>query len=86
MPIKLYMLEEDGKYKDMVVLESDKAASAEVHRSIYHFPEEPFTRVRPIKEKEGFDRYFVNGVWEYREIVEEPVENEEGEEDAGSQD
>jgi len=72
MPLKIYMLEEDGKYKDTVVLESDKEASAAVHRSIYHFPEEPFTRVKPIKEREGYDRYFINNKWEYREVLPEP--------------
>ena len=75
MPLKIYTLEEDGKFKEQVILESDKEASAEAHRSIYHFPETPYTRERPIKEREGFDRYFVDGKWEYREVlpeIEEP--------------
>lgn len=78
MPLKIYTLEEDGKYKDIVVLESDKEASAKVHKSVYHLPEEPYTRVKPPKERDGLDRYFVDNKWEYREIVkeqeEEPVE------------
>lgn len=71
MPLKIYTLEEDGKFKEQVILEADKEASAKAHRSIYHFPETPYTRERPIKEREGFDRYFINNKWEYREVLPE---------------
>ena len=80
MPLKIYTLEEDGKFIEQVILESDKEASAEAHRSIYHFPETPYTRERPIKEREGYDRYFINNKWEYREVlpkIEEPKVEED---------
>lgn len=69
MPLKIYMLEEGGKYVGEVVLKSDKEASATAHRAIYHFPEMPYTRERPIKERAGYDRYFINNKWEYREVL-----------------
>jgi hypothetical protein len=72
MPLKIYTLEEDCKFKEQVILEADKEASAKAHRSIYHFPETPYTRERPIKEREGYDRYFIDGKWEYREVLPEP--------------
>jgi hypothetical protein len=71
MPLKIYTLEEDCKFKEQVILEADKEASAKAHRSIYHFPETPYTRERPIKEREGYDRYFIDGKWEYREVLPE---------------
>lgn len=77
MTLKIYALEEDGKFIEEVRLESDKEESAKAHRSIYHMPETPYTRVKPIKEQEGFDRYYVNGKWEYRKIESEPVEESE---------
>lgn len=77
MTMKIYALAEDGKFIEEVRLESDKEASAKAHRSIYHLPETPYTRVKPIKEREGYDRYFVNGKWEYREVLPEPVEESE---------
>lgn len=66
MTMKIYALEEDGKFIEMVKLEADKEASAKAHRSIYHLPETPYTRIPPIKEREGYDRYFIDGKWEYR--------------------
>lgn len=81
MPLKIYTLEEDGKYAGEVMLESDKEASAQAHKSIYHFPETSFTRVKPPKERDGLDRYFVDNKWEYRKIEEER-EEPKAEEDA----
>lgn len=72
MPMKIYMLEEDGRYVGEVILESDKEASAKAHKSIYHVPETPFTRVKPPKERDGLNRYYIDGKWEYREIIQEP--------------
>ena len=72
--MKIYTLEEDGKFIEEVRLESDKESSKTAHRSIYHLPETPYTRVKPIKEREGYDRYFVNDKWEYREVLPEPEE------------
>ena len=86
MTMKIYTLEEDGKFIKEVRLESDKEESAKAHRSIYHFPETPYTRERPIKEREGYDRYFINNKWEYREVLPEPVEETKVEENAGTQD
>lgn len=80
MTMKIYTLEEDGKFIEMVKLEADKEESAKAHRSIYHFPETPYTRIPPIKEREGYDRYFINNRWEYREVLPEP-EEVNGEED-----
>ena len=71
MPLKIYTLEEDGKFKEQVILEADKEASKIAHRSIYHLPETPYTRKKPIKEREGYDRYFVNNKWGYRETLPE---------------
>lgn len=82
MPLKIYTLEEDGKFKEQVILEADKEASATAHRSIYHFPETPYTRERPIKEREGYERYFVNDKWEYREVLPEPEGETDGTETA----
>lgn len=72
MPLKIYTLEEDGKFIEQVILESDKEASAKAHKSVYHLPEEPYTRVKPPKERDGLDRYFVDNKWEYREVLPEP--------------
>lgn len=76
MPLKIYTLEEDGKFKEQVILESDKEVSAKAHRSAYHIPDVKYTRVNPPKELEGYDRYFINNRWEYREVLPEPIEEE----------
>lgn len=74
MTMKIYTLEEDGKFIEMVKLEADKEESAKKHMSVYHFPETPYTRIPPIKERAGYDRYFINNKWEYREVLPEPEE------------
>lgn len=79
MTMKIYTLEEDGKFIEMVKLEADKEESAKAHRSIHHLPETPYTRIPPIKEREGYDRYFINGRWEYREVLPEPEKTTEAE-------
>lgn len=84
MTMKIYTLEEDGKFIEMVKLEADKEESAKAHRSIYHFPEIPYTRIPPIKERAGYDRYFINNKWEYREVLPEPEEEPKVEENASA--
>lgn len=74
MTMKIYTLEEDGKFIEMLKLEANKEESAKKHMSVYHFPEIPYTRIPPIKERAGYDRYFINGKWEYREVLPEPEE------------
>lgn len=79
MPMTLHFLDEDGKYLDTHVITSDKERSMEEHKSVYNLPTGYYTKIKPIKECEGYDRYFVNGKWEYREIIPEPVEEEDAE-------
>lgn len=71
MPLKIYVLEQDGKLVDEQVLLSDKEESMRIHKSVYKMPDCNYTQVKPIKEKEGYDRYFVDNEWEYREKVSE---------------
>ena len=84
MPLKLHIIDDEGKYIETRLIESDKEASKAAHKSIYHIPDVKYTRVNPPKEREGFDRYFIDGLWEYHEIQ---TEEETVEEDAqdGSQ-
>ena len=79
--MKIYTLEEDGKFIEMVKLEADKEESAKKHMSVYRFPETPYTRIPPIKEREGYDRYFINNKWEYREVLPEPEGETDGTEE-----
>lgn len=69
---KIYVIDDEGKYIETQILESDKEASKAAHRSVYHIPDVKYTRVNPPKELEGYDRYFINNKWEYREVLPEP--------------
>lgn len=80
MPLKLHIIDDEGKYIETQILESDKEASKVAHKSIYHIPDVKYTRVNPPKEREGFDRYFINDSWEYRK--QEPKEEDDDEETA----
>lgn len=68
MPLKLYLLDDEGKYLEKQVLESDKEETKKQHKPIYHIPDVKYTRVNPPKERDGFDRYFINNRWEYRQL------------------
>ena len=76
MPLKLHIIDDEGKYIETQALKSDKEASKEAHKSIYHIPDVKHTRVNPPKDREGYDRYFIDNKWEYREVLPEPIEEE----------
>ena len=73
--LKLYLLEEDGRFKEQLNIECDKEESKAAHRCIYHIPDVLYTRIRPPKVREGLERFFINNHWGYREIVED-IEDE----------
>lgn len=70
MPLTIYTYNEEGKYLDTLILKANKEKSMEIHKSVYDIPDVLYTKVKPIKEKEGFDRYFIDDKWEYRNIIE----------------
>lgn len=74
--LKLYLLEEDGRFKKQLNLECEKEESKAAHRCIYHIPDVLYTRIKPPKERKSLERFFINGRWEYREIIKE-IQNEE---------
>ena len=79
MPLKLHIIDDEGKYIETQIIESDKEASKAAHKSVYHIPDVKYTRVNPPKDREGFDRYFINDTWEYRK--QEPEEPKEENDD-----
>lgn len=72
MPMKIYTYNEDGKFIEQRILLSDKEEGMRLHKVIYNYPTDvSFTRVRPLKDKEGYDLYFIDNKWEYREKQEQ---------------
>lgn len=67
--INLYLLEDDGRFKEHLKLEADYEESKKAHKSIYHIPDVIYTRIKPPKERDGLERFFINGRWEYREVI-----------------
>ena len=75
MPLKLHIIDDEGKYVETQILESDKEASKAAHKSIYNVPEVKYTRVNPPKERDELDRYFNGTQWEYRKKEEKNPED-----------
>lgn len=69
MPLKIYKIDESGKFIEEQTIKADYEESKKAHKSIYHIPDVAYTRIRPPKEREGFERFFINGRWEYREVI-----------------
>lgn len=65
----VYGYDHDGKYThDLILDNTDKAPVT----GAWLIPA-GYTATKPPAEKEGFDRVFINGAWEYVEIPEPPA-------------
>lgn len=62
-----YCYDDDGKFTVEMPRQIDPLESEMAGKTIYAGPCQNSTGIPVLEEKEGFDRYFVDGAWEYRE-------------------
>lgn len=62
-----YMYDENGRFTGQKTRQIDPLESKQAGQIVYVGASNNSTEIPVLEEKEGFDRYFTNGKWEYRE-------------------